>query len=186
MLGLRSKPRQTQKSELTTDSKSAEPSQKDVDKLLATISFPLDEETIQQNCSNPDPQTAFNVMVKRRRADVKVSTLSAEQRRELVEAKEKELNTFIKYSVVEAASCQGISLSALMIMRWVVTFKDDVSLRRHGWLCRVLRTKDLARSKRPAPTASRRSRQIFLTLAASLGFSNSQRGREVCISSRGT
>ena len=65
---------ETQKSELTTDAKSVEPSQKDVDKLLATVSFPLDEETIQQICSNPDPQTAFNVMVKRRRADVKVST----------------------------------------------------------------------------------------------------------------
>ena len=62
--------------------------QKDVDSLLVTVSFSLDEETIQQMCSNPDPETAFNVMVKRRRrAEVKVSTLSAEQRRELVEAK---------------------------------------------------------------------------------------------------
>ena len=65
---------ETQKSGLTTDAKSVEPSQKDVDKLLAAASFPLDEETIHQICSNPDPQTAFNVMVKRRRVDVKVST----------------------------------------------------------------------------------------------------------------
>ena len=36
--------------------------------------------------SNPD--------VKRRRAEVKVSTLSTEQRRELVQAQDKELNTF--------------------------------------------------------------------------------------------
>ena len=40
--------------------------------------------------------------------------MSAEQKRELVEAKDKELNTFVKYSVVEAASRQGISPSALM------------------------------------------------------------------------
>ena len=73
-------------------------------------------------CSNPDPETAFNVMVKRRRAEVKVSTLSAKQKRELVEEKDKELNTFVKYFVVEAASRQGISPSALMKMRWVVTF----------------------------------------------------------------
>ena len=112
MLGLRSKQTETQKSELTTDAKSAELSQKDVDKLLATVSFPLDEETIQQICSNPDPETAFNVMVKRRRADVKVSTSILWSRRHRV---------------------RGISLSALMKMRWVVTFKDDVSLRRHGW-----------------------------------------------------
>ena len=43
--------------------------------------------------SNPDPETASNVMVKRRRAEVKLSMLSAEQKRELVEAKDKELNT---------------------------------------------------------------------------------------------
>ena len=42
-------------------------------------------------------------MVKRRRAEVNVSTLSPEQKRELEEAKDKELITFVKYSVVEAA-----------------------------------------------------------------------------------
>ena len=56
-------------------------------------------------------------MVKRRRAEVKVSTLSAEQKRELVKAKDKELSTFVKNSVVEAAPRQGISSSALMKMR---------------------------------------------------------------------
>ena len=35
-------------------------------------------------------------MVKRRRAEVKVSTLSAKQKRELVKAKDKELSTFVK------------------------------------------------------------------------------------------
>ena len=51
-------------------------------------------------------------MVRRRRAEVQVSPLSAEQKRVLVEAKNKELNKFVKYSVVEAASSQGISPSA--------------------------------------------------------------------------
>ena len=35
-----------------------------------------------------------------------------------------------------------------------------------------------------SPTAPSRPRQIFLTLAASPGFSNSQRRREVCVSCR--
>ena len=87
---------ETQKSEPTTEAKSVEPLQKDVDNLLVTVSVSLDEETIQQICSNPE--------VKRRRAEVKVSTLSAEQRREFVEAKDKLPNTFVKYSAVEAAS----------------------------------------------------------------------------------
>ena len=51
---------------------------------------------IQQICNNPNPETAFSLMVKRRRAEVKVSTLSAQQKRVLVEAKDKELNTFVK------------------------------------------------------------------------------------------
>ena len=40
-------------------------------------------------------------MVNWGRAEVKVSTLQAEQRRELVEAKDKELSTCVKYSVVD-------------------------------------------------------------------------------------
>ena len=101
VLGLRLKLQlKRQKNETMTDAQSVE--QKDVDNLLVTVSFSLDEETIQQICSNPDPATAFNVMVRRRRAEVKVSTLSAEQKRELVKAKDKELNTFVKYSLVEA------------------------------------------------------------------------------------
>ena len=72
-------PAETSKNETLTESQSVELLQRDVDNLLVTVSFALDEETIQQICSNPDPETAFNVMVKRRRAEVKVSTLSAEQ-----------------------------------------------------------------------------------------------------------
>ena len=133
--------------------------------MLVTVSFSLDEETIQQICSNPDPETAFNVMVKRRRAEVKVSTLSAEQKRELVKGKDKELSTFVKYSVVEAALRQGILRSALMKMRWDVTFKDDGSSK--GRLVEQGFT-DQRLGKIPtfSPTASRRSRQIFLTISS--------------------
>ena len=159
----------TPEGETSTEAQSVEPLQKDVDNLLVTVSFPLDEETIQQICSNPDPETVFGVMVRRRRAEVKVSTLSAEQKRELVKAKDKELSTFVKYSVVEAASRQGISPSALMKMRWVVTFKDDGSLKAR-LVVQGFTDQRLGKIPTSSPTASRRSRQIFLTLAASLGF----------------
>ena len=69
----------TPKSETLTEAQCVEPLQKGVDNLLVAVSCSLDEETIHQICSNPDPETAFNVMVRRRRAEVKVSTLSAEQ-----------------------------------------------------------------------------------------------------------
>ena len=47
---------ETQKSEPTTEAKSVEPLQKDVDNFLVTVSFSLDEGTMQQICSNPDPE----------------------------------------------------------------------------------------------------------------------------------
>ena len=131
--------------------------------------FSLDEETIQQICSNPDPETAPNVMVRRRRAEVKVSTLSAEQKRELVKAKDKELNTFVKYSVVEAAPRQRISPSALMKMRWVVTFKDDGSLKARLVVQGFTRIPSIS-SDFPDPCRI-------------AWFSNSQKRREMCISS---
>ena len=160
---------ETTEGETTTDAQSREPLLKDVDNLLVTISFSLDEQTIQLICSNPDPETASNVMVRRRRAQLKVSTLSAEQKRELVEANDKELNTFVKFSVVEAASRQGISPSALMNMRWVVTFKDDGSLKAR-LVVQGFTDQRLCNIPTSPPTASRRSRQIFLTLVASLRF----------------
>ena len=51
--------------------------------LLVTVSFSCDEETIQQLYSTLDPERDFNVMVKRRRAEVQVSTVSTENKREL-------------------------------------------------------------------------------------------------------
>ena len=43
--------------------------------------------------------------------------------REREQAKDEALNTFVKFSVVEVAARHGISPSALMNMRWVVTLK---------------------------------------------------------------
>ena len=128
---------ETPKSETPTEAQSVEPLQKDVDNLLVTVSFSLDEETKQQICNNPDPETAFNVMVRRRRAEVQVSTLSTEQKRELVEAKDKEGRLVV----------QG--------------FSDQ----------------RLGKIPMSSPNASRRSRQMFLTFAASLGFSSGRLGR---------
>ena len=167
---------ETPKSEISKEAQSVEPLQKDVDNLLVTVSFSLDEETIQQICNNPDPETAFNVMVRRRRAEVQVSSLSAEQKRVLVDAKNKELNKFVKYSVVEAASRQGISPSALMKKRWVVTFKDDSSLKAR-LVVQGFTDQRLGKIPMSSPNVSRRSRQMFLTLAASLGFSSGRLGR---------
>ena len=56
-----------------------------------------------------------------------------------------------------------------MKMRWVVTFKDDGSLKAR-LVVQGFTDQRLGKIPTSSPTASRRSRQIFLTLAASLGF----------------
>ena len=100
MLAIKTKT-ETQKSEPTIDAKSVEPSRKDVDNLLVTVSFFLrtrnNSTNVQQSPTQRQPSMRLS---KRRRAEVRVSTLSAEQSRERVEAQDKELKTFVKCSVV--------------------------------------------------------------------------------------
>ena len=94
---------------------------------------------------------------------------------ELAEAKDKELNTLVKYSVVGAASRQGISPHVLMKMRSVVTVKDDGRWKA----VQGFTNQRLGKTPTSSPTASRRSRQIFLTLAASPGF-QTRKGNVKC------
>ena len=56
-----------------------------------------------------------------------------------------------------------------MKMRWVVTFMDDGSLKAR-LVVQGFSDQRLGKIPTSSPIASRRSRQIFLTLAASLGF----------------
>ena len=100
----------------------------------------------KQICSNPDPETAFN---------------------ELAEAKDKELNTFCQvFGSRGGIASRDLTVSALMKMRWVVTFKDDGLLKARLVVQRFHGPK----TWQDPNVLSRRSRQIFLTLAASLGF----------------
>ena len=106
-----------------------------------------------------------------------VSTLSAEQKRELLKANDKEHNTLVKYSVAEAASRQGISPSALMKMRWVVTFKDDGCLKDR-LVVQGFTDQRLGKIPTSSPTAS-----DFPDTCCVTWFRNSKRRREMCISS---
>ena len=61
----------------------------------------------------------------KRKTEVRVSQLNASRKKELVGAKDKEISSWLKHKVVEAASRSGIPPSALMRMRWVITVKPD-------------------------------------------------------------
>ena len=110
---------------------------------------------LQQICSNPDTETAFDVIVKRRRAGVKVSTLSAEQKRELVTLKDKELQTFVKYFVVEAASgSRSIAFCSCEKCGWQQ--RSKMMVNEKTWLVvQGFTDPNLGKIPTTSPTASR-------------------------------
>ena len=89
--------------------------QDSLDNVLVEVTFSINGNKRQRISNNPD--TVSIVMNERRRAAVKVSMLSSEQKRERAKATDKELHTWLKYSAVKAASRQKISPSVLMKMR---------------------------------------------------------------------
>ena len=72
--------------------------------MVVEVTFPVLGQCVQRVLNNPE--TVFNLIIKRGRAEVNVSTLSTEQKNELVK-----VNTWLNYSVVEAPSRQGRDLS---------------------------------------------------------------------------
>ena len=103
------------------------------------------------------------------RAKVKVKTLSTPKISELRDAKNAEVNRWLKNKVVVAVSRAGLRAADLMRMRWVITRKDDGSLKARLVL-QGFTDPRLGHIATASPTASRRARQLFLTMSASLGY----------------
>ena len=143
------------------------PDDESLEERVVEVSIPLDELDLSK--WEKSPETAFMVQAKRGRAEVAVSKLTSEKKKELMAAKDTELNAWLKNHVVEAASRAGVNPKALMKMRWVVTLKDDGRVKAR---LVVLGFTDprLGQIDTASPTCSRRARQVFLTLTASMGW----------------
>ena len=128
------------------------------------------------------PEMAFGNLVKKR-AEVKVSSLTPQKKKELVKAKDNELNTWLEHAVVEAASRKGIPAASMMKMRWVVTTKADDSLMAR-LVVQGFTDSRLGKILTAPPTNSRRARRLFLTTAASLSLPMLQGRCEVRAPSR--
>ena len=100
---------------------------------------------------------------------MRVSQLTAEQKRELAAAKDQEIATGIKHGVVEAAERQGVDPATLMRMRWVTTIKPSGAMKARLVVLGFTDPK-LAELRTASPTVSRRGRQIFLALSAAFGW----------------
>ena len=98
-----------------------------------------------------------------------MSKLTDDQRKRLPEAKAKEISGWMKYQVVCAASRQGLSAGQLMRMRWIITLKDDDTLKAR-LVVQGFTDPEWGSVATSSPTCSRRARQIFFALSAALQF----------------
>ena len=115
------------------------------------------------------PATALAALARQGRGEVRVSTLTPQEREELVKAKQKEISSFLKHAAVEAATRSGLQCKSLMRMRRVITRKSDDSLKAR-LVIQGFTDPQLGATPTASPTVSRRGRQLFLTVAGSLGM----------------
>ena len=113
------------------------------------------------------PATALAALARQGRGDVRVSTLTPQEREELVKAKQQEISSFLKHAAVEAATRSGLQCKSLMRVRWVITRKLDDSLKAR-LVIQGFTDPQLGAKPTASPTVSRRGRQLFLTAAGSL------------------
>ena len=113
------------------------------------------------------PATALAALARQGRGEVRVSTLTPQEREELVKAKQQEISSFLKHAAVEAATRSGLQCKSLMRMRWVITRKSDDSLKAR-LVIQGFTDPQLGAKPTASPTVSRRGRQLFLTVAGSL------------------
>ena len=113
------------------------------------------------------PATALAALARQGRGEVRVSTLTPQEREELVKAKQKEISSFLKHAAVEAATRSGLQCKSLMRMRWVITRKSDDSLKAR-LVIQGFTDPQLGAKPTASPKVSTRGRQLFLTVAGSL------------------
>ena len=75
------------------------------------------------------PETAFAGLVREGRGEVRVCTLTAEEKREPVRAKQSEIGSFMKDAAVQVATRSSVRPTAPIRMRWVITRIPDSSLK---------------------------------------------------------
>ena len=113
------------------------------------------------------PETPAIALTRQGRGEVRASTLTPQEREELVKAKQEEISSCLKHAAVEAATRSELQCKSLMRMRWVTTRKPDDSLKAR-LVIQGFTDPQLGAKPTASPTVSRRGRQLFLTVAGSL------------------
>ena len=113
------------------------------------------------------PAIALAALARQGRGEVRVSTLTPQEREELVKAKQKDFSSFLSHAAVKPATRSGLQCKSLMRMRWVITRKADDTLKAR-LVIQGFTDPQLGAKPTASPTVSRRGRRLFLTVAGSL------------------
>ena len=115
-----------------------------------------------------------SLQVRRDRIEIKMRDLDANDRKLILEAKKKELATFMQYKAIKMLSRQGISKNKLVPMKWVLTWKevDEDGTKKKKGKARLVaigyKDPESATSRVEAPTQSRVARNVQLQVARGL------------------
>ena len=152
--------------------------------------FTLDEEecweceihlTLEEIQQLIQPETAVDVFLattaKKQRAEVKLSTLSQEQKQQFEQAKNKEIDQWLDTETVRRILRSKIPMENIMRCRWILTWKDldpnDLKPgdSRHKPKARLVvlgyEDPNIEEIPRDSPTLQRESRSVLLQIGAS-------------------
>ena len=119
-----------------------------------------------------DDHFAHLVSAAHRRTEASLRHMTAEERRQMDEAKWSELNQWVNHAVYTIARRTGIPESRIMSMRWILSWKEapqeDSGVKAKARLVvRGFTDPDLLQLRSESPTLSRFSRHMLLQLASS-------------------
>ena len=126
------------------------------------------------NASSSDLQDHLSYMIGdgRRKAEVNIRHLSAEERRLMEEAKDKEVVQRVSNSVFKIVRRAGVPLKRIMSMRWILTWKQapEGTKAKARLVAKGFTDPDLLTIRAEAPTLSKIGRHGLLQLACSNRF----------------
>merc|ERR1711884_1021384 len=108
----------------------------------------------------------------RRKSEVSIRNLNAEERKLIEAAKDKEVDQWISNSVFKIVRKAGVPLNRIMSMRWILTWKEapEGTKAKARLVAKGFTDPDLLTIRAEAPTLSKLGRQFLLQLICSSKF----------------
>ena len=108
----------------------------------------------------------------RRKTEVSLKNLTADERRLMEEAKDKEVDQWISNAVFKIVRKSGVPLARIMAMRWILQWKEapEGTKAKARLVAKGFTDPDLLTIRAEAPTLSKVGRQLLLQLNCSSKF----------------